>query len=408
MIKKLSLAIAIILVIQITFVCADTSNQGQEENNPLIDVNIQSGLELAKQGNYEGAIESFDKSIANNPNNYYAYYFKAQLLIATGKKNEAINALKMSIEADKKSDTPIGIIEYANALSAFDSIRDSDIFKNNNVIGNSAGNLDNCGYASIQNGWVYYYNLQNGGITRIDNNGNKIRLMDGNATHLNIVGGWIYYYELLGGLKRIKTDGSEPATLVEDSISSVNVIGDWIYYSGGDYKSECIFRMNTDGTNKSVICKGDGEDLNIIGNTIYFIDIRDKNKIYKVGVDGKGKAKIIEDNAMSLNIVNNRIYYINSKDNGVYSTDLNGKNKVKIKNIKANFINIANGLIYFSNMSDKGKLYKSKLDGSGLIKLNNYDSVLFSVVGDWVYYVNSSDNMSYRMKIDGTQNTLVN
>lgn len=410
MYKRIALILVFLLLFQLGLVYADTSGQSQGDIKSQIDYNLKIGVSFIQLGKFDEAIKYFDESIRTVGSNCYAYYYKAIALMALGKKTEAAEALIKSVEADRNSAKPIGVIEYANAEPIFDAIRDCEVFKNNNTVGNTVGNLNNEGFAATQNGWIYYYNRENGGITRIDEKGSKIRLKNGNAWYINVVEGWVYFSEIVGSFNKIKTDGSREVILDEIGASYINVIGDWIYYTGGGYGKKCIYRMKTDGSSKTIVCKDDAVDLNIIGSTIYYANQKDNNKVYKVGIDGKGRVKINDDNTNCITVVDNRIFYVNTKDYCVYSTDLNGKNKIKVNNIKTLFMNINDGWIYFSNMNDMDKLYKIKPDGTGLTKLNDNKSGQFSIVGDWIYYTNGDDsnNNIFRIKKDGTNNTLVN
>lgn len=410
MYKRIAIILVFIMLLQVSMVNAAANNQSQGNINPLAEEKIKQGTTLANQGKLEDALICFDEAIKIDSKDFYPYYLKALVLMDLSRKDDAIQALGKSIEMDNNSVRPIGVIEFANANPRFDAIRDSIVFKRNNTVGNTVGNINNFGFAAEQNGWIYYYNRENGGITRVNSKDTKIRIKEGNAWYINVVGGWVYYSEIAGALKKIRADGSEIVTLDEDGASGVCVVNDLIYYVGGGYGKECIYKMKTDGSSKTVICKDYARNLNIIGNTIYYANQNDKYKVYKVGIDGTGRTKLNEDSTNCLTVIDNRIYYVNTKDYCVYSTDLNGKNRVRINSIKTLFMNINNGWIYFTNFNDNGRLYKIKTDGTGLTKLNNSDSGQFSVVGDWIYYSNSDDKDSnfYRVKKDGTGESLVN
>jgi len=82
-----------------------------------------------------------------------------------------------------------------------------------------------------------------------------------------------------------------------------------------------------------------------------------------------------------------------------------------IGNTSSNLFGKSNGTfagqgnwVYYSNWSDGSKLYKMKSDGTQKTKLSNQACVRIQVVGDWVYFI--ADAL-YRVKTDGTQETKI-
>ena len=86
---------------------------------------------------------------------------------------------------------------------------------------------------------------------------------------------------------------------------------------------------------------------------------------------------------------------------------LDGSNKTKLNDDKTGTINFKDGWIYYNNRSDEGKIYKIRLDGSDKTKVSDINYQKISMAGDWIYYPTDIYGTTYRVRIDGTGNELV-
>jgi hypothetical protein len=248
---------------------------------------------------------------------------------------------------------------------------------------------------AVQGDWVYCnYNV---GLYRIRTDGTGGTMLDSGQRprHINIIGDWIYYDGL--GIKRARTDGTKIETLSFGATNHMVVIGDWIYYTyypSWDSLIDGVYKMRTDGTGNTKLINADGHDsigFIVDGDWIYYTLSRGgfygtnggwitvESSVNKVRTDGTGRTKLNDDEIYIFDVIGDWIYYRSNWDDGL-------------------------------------KLYKMRTDGTGITKLNDNQSFFPQIVGDWIYYSNISNSVHpnnfetygiYKVRIDGTDNTLI-
>ncbi|MHB9936751.1 cell wall-binding repeat-containing protein [Clostridium sporogenes] len=213
--------------------------------------------------------------------------------------------------------------------------------------------------------------------------GNKI-----NGSSIIYDRGYIYYRKTSdkGSLHRIKADGSNDTKIINDPVCNTIIDKNYIYYN--------IFSFNN------------------------------SNGLYRTTLDGKNKIKLSDDNffPFSIALEGNYIYYIKNLEDGeaeLWKMKTDGSSKSKISfNIKEEYsINkgygfcIKNGWIYaniyISKNADEveSKFIMAKTDGSEVRVIANEPFIRFQPVDDYIYY--STSNGIYKIKNDGTNNTLL-
>jgi N-acetylmuramoyl-L-alanine amidase len=294
------------------------------------------------------------------------------------------------------------------------------------TLGNTNGNLYFKGLAAKQGDWIYFADL-NGGIYKSKEDGSGlVQLVNGTdrACSINIVDDWIYY-TVSEEMYKIKIDGSNKTKVMGIPASNkISVIGDTIYYTCVSEDASLWFaKVNIDGSGHTILNKEYMDSLNIVGNWIYYKN-SDDGKVYKIKVNGSNKSKIVDDVVGQVIVYKGYIYY--SDGNAIYRTKLDGSEKVTIisdPSINYLEINISNDYIYYTGAD--GSLYKVKTDGSSKSRVVNINTLdienayrasisLPNIVGDWIYYTcdicsyqyELSTNL-YRVKIDGSENTLL-
>ena len=80
----------------------------QDQFDALANNSLSRGINLYQQGNYEGAIKEFQRSIALSPNSSYtqdSYDYMVQSLLNLDRTDEAIKAYKQAIGLDPTNDS---------------------------------------------------------------------------------------------------------------------------------------------------------------------------------------------------------------------------------------------------------------------------------------------------------------
>ena len=121
-----------------------------------------------------------------------------------------------------------------------------------NLEGNTAGNLNNLGYAAIQGDWIFYRTSDGNMYKTHVEDGGKDLIAEDCRNFINIVGQWVYYVNRSGNIYKIRTDGSEQTLIHNISVGELRVVGEWMYYTKM-HERRSIFRSRLDGSDETQI-----------------------------------------------------------------------------------------------------------------------------------------------------------
>lgn len=275
------------------------------------------------------------------------------------------------------------------------------LFFRKSGVGNTIGNIRNYGYATIQNNSIYYLSPNEDsskiGIFKVNKNGdNKQELLMENLDilSLNVVGNYIYFIGI----------GSENYT-EEDNVDNK------------------IYRMKKDGTNLQVINDNEFNDncyeIYVVDKKIFYIGT-DAN-IYKMNLDGSNRELVSENGTGYLGINEKYIIY-NDLPNGeteetatdytTYIMEIDGSNAREIANGKRMYsVNIKDDYIYYTN--EEKQIYRIKVDGTEDTLICDVPAYNMNLLDDYIYYLNYKDYENgdytvciYKVKNDGSEDPI--
>ncbi|OOM71462.1 DUF5050 domain-containing protein [Clostridium sp. BL-8] len=259
---------------------------------------------------------------------------------------------------------------------------------NKTYIGQAYGDI-----IGVADDWVYYVDTTIGypgseGIYKIKDN-EKIKLTnDDYIMDAVLYKGSIYYalgpkaYDnnvIKGGLYKVDIDGKNKIQLTDQIVDNINIYKDFIYYIG----NQQIFKMSTDGINRIKICDHYARFLKLSEDNIYFSNGDDKDKLYKISIYGTDEKKLNDDISWDIQVSGNWIYYSNNPYDG-------------------------HTAMILPLDQTRGNIYKITINGTDKTKLNSEVSRLSEVMDGWIYYSNWSDNKFYKIKLDGSNKSVVN
>ncbi|MFW2502751.1 hypothetical protein CCS79_09185 [Clostridium diolis] len=257
----------------------------------------------------------------------------------------------------------------------------------------------------VSDGWVYYVDETtehpvSKGIYKIKDN-EKVKLTSEDyIVDAVLYKGSIYYAlgpEMVennvvkGGLYKVDIDGTNKVQLSDQLVENINIYKDCIYYSGSSSvttdntitsENSGIFKMNTDGSNRIKISDRLASFLKLSGENIYFSNRDDGGKLYKISINGTDEKKLNDDISWDIQVDGNWVYYSNNPYDG--HTDM---------------------ILPLDKM--RGNIYKITIDGMDRTKINSEASRLSEVLDGWIYYNNWSDDKLYKMKLDGSNKSVV-
>ncbi|MTI48436.1 MAG: DUF5050 domain-containing protein [Firmicutes bacterium] len=309
-----------------------------------------------------------------------------------------------------------------NTINNEEKLEDSkQVYINNNVRGNSVGNIINGnGRVAKQDNYIYFTNEErndwasDANLYKINSDGtDKAKLCDDSPSDINVVGNWVYYISG-GNIYKIRLDGTNKTLLNEEYSDYLQVIGNWMYYirrpeQGEDYN---IYKMKIDGTEETKLNTDFSTDINVVGDSIYYINYSDNDRIYKIGTDGSQRALVHDESVFHMIVYEDWIYYYTMNMDVLYKVRVDGTQKKIVIDKPVTSYNIKDDWIYYSTPKEEDKfqrdyIYKQKIGENSSVELG-MGSVL-SIVDDWIYYYyDQGEAMQlFRMKTDRTQNEQV-
>ena len=264
-----------------------------------------------------------------------------------------------------------------------------------NKVGNSIANIRNYGYTAKQGSWVYYIAATEDGnnpaIYRAKEDGSEKKLLyeeDGNILGLNAYGDYLYFILINDEQVTSNTTLSE-----EESLDTLN---------------NQICRMKLDGSDFEVINSNEFHnncyEIYVVDDKVYYIGL-DTN-IYYMDLDGKNKTKLNNDKSGFLGITDDYIILNVNKSDDEKSED---KNEVANNEVAENADTNTIAEESTDNLNDSESIFETKImnrDGSNLKSLTGERLYSINILGNYIYYVDQNKKI-YKVKIDGTDNTLI-
>lgn len=319
-----------------------------------------------------------------------------------------ILVLVMGLTAcSSKTDTPTGNGSVADGTSSKPTDNSSPV-NNENLMGNTNGNLVNGGRVAISGEWIYYSLLD--GMYRLKSDGTEKEMLYGWDTNTNpsplcIVGEWIYYKRFCP--YKIRLDGTEQQQINDfESIGSFRVIGDSMYFG-------CEYKMKTDGSDVQQIYDKNGASGNTVNNVdgwiyCYDSDSEGNDSIFKFKTDGTDRQKIYSGRTDFMIVDDDWIYYEEYDSKDLYKMKTDGSdNQLIVEEVKISALNVDNDWIYYGGSDG---LCKIKTDGSDKQVLCADNANDICIIGDWIYYdISGSDYMKslYRIRTDGSDRQII-
>lgn len=202
------------------------------------------------------------------------------------------------------------------------------------------------------------------GLYRADLNGNNVSHLYKEPTQVaRLLGNYVYYqhYDQKKGLLlyRAKIDGSEDKMLLEDSCAPYAAANGTIYFTGST-KDHAIHSIKTDGSNDTTVLSGNYTGLSMQGDYLYFMDMSDNYSLKRVAVSGGNPETLISDRLATYNVSENgnTIYcqIDNGSENGLYEYDITSGSLNLLSSGDYNYLHLTNEYLFYETF-DQSKLY---------------------------------------------------
>lgn len=265
------------------------------------------------------------------------------------------------------------------------------VYNEDDVLGNSSGNLFNGGLFCEYENRIYFSNPEDEG---------RLYVMDADLSN----------YEKLSS----------------DTATSINVAGKYIIYGRHNDQQEQsnenvfstsktgLYRIDQNGRNLKTLFDGAVNVVNLYGNTVYFQrNIANGFGTSMINIDKSNSADLTEEPIFPYAIDNGSLYYVGvSEDHNIHRMNLSNGQKETIYEGNTAYVTFVNGYLYYLDLKNSHALTRMKADGSDKEVLVTEQTSTYNVTpdGSFLYYEvdNGKNNGIVRMNLkNGVSKTLM-
>ncbi len=291
-------------------------------------------------------------------------------------------------------------------------------------MGNTVGNIINCGYSVQKDDFIYYVapseDMKSTNIYKVKKGTSDFEILyQGNydIRALNIVGNQLYFISISNEsakdddgidnkIYKMNLDGSELTILNDNDFAydyyDMYALNNRIYYVGTDYN---VYKMDLNGGNRKLVAQTGTGFLAINSNYILYNKENEDGSDYITyirNLNGTEERQINGSRIFTPMFSGDDLYYINSNHVLAKMPIKGGEEEVVLDHTIYN-MNLVEDTIYYLNYKDEANedytvaVYKLKVNGGEpeIIKdLFNYSSFL-NVVGDYVYYMDMNEEQAF-------------
>lgn len=288
------------------------------------------------------------------------------------------------------------------------------------TVGNTGGNLNNCGLFCEYNGTVYFANPADGYslYTMTVDEQNITKITSSEVCNILAAGDYIYYFQrsshddtmgnvrISHGFFRCDLDGSHALTMTTDTVVLAQLVSNDLYFLVSKKSGPVLLKMHIDKTGKEELANyqvnpasargpimyyngtvgnhflytyntATGEINELLqqnvwfpiasGNYVYFLDLESDYRLCRYSID-KGDVEVLtEDRVDCYNVGGDYIYYQSrsSKEPALKMMRTDGSDVTTIAVGNYTNINMTSKYVYFQEYSQPRSLYHSPLGSTG-------------------------------------------
>lgn len=290
------------------------------------------------------------------------------------------------MEGKKSKLIPVFFVIAIIVLFAITYYSKQTVYNDDNILGNSSGNLLNKGLYCEYDGKIYFSNPVDEG---------KLYVMEGNL--------------------------SDCKKLSEDTAESINVAGKYIIYARHNQHQEKnndnvfsisdtgMYRMNKNGTDTKTLFDSVVNVVNLSGNTIYFQRNNDSGfGVYQIDIDKSNEKEVTEEHLSPLAIKDGMLYYTGvSGNHNIYKRDLSSNQNEVLFEGNCAYVTTCGNYLYFLDLNNNHALTRITLDGTAPEVLTELPTSTYNLSPDGMllYYQvdNGTDNGMYCMNLNNRE-----
>lgn len=244
-----------------------------------------------------------------------------------------------------------------------------------NLIGNTAGNIYNGGLFSERDGKIYFSNDNDDGSLYVMNydTSNIKKLHSDKAAYINVDENYIYY------LRANNTRQNSSRSILP-------------------FNNTGIYRLNQNGKNLKLISSNPASYVTLKGNHIYYqnYNVEEGLYLYRNKIDGSLERLLLKEVAIPVGFADDRLYYTGAaKDHNINYLDLSSFTTRTFIEGNIAYPIFSGEYIYYIDQSNNYTINRMNLDGTDRLVLINERCSTYNITnsGKYLYYqVDDLDN----------------
>lgn len=300
----------------------------------------------------------------------------------------------------------------------------SNLFYFNAGMGNSAGNITNCGYSVAKGDTIYYVapseNMEHTNIYKVKKGSSDFeKIFEGgyDVRALNVIGNHLYFINIISDenqedaidnkIYKMNLDGSKTTVINDNEFAcdyyAMYAVNNQIYYVGTDYN---VYKMDLNGGNRKLVAETGTGFLAVNEKYILYDKPNEDSTNYITYIKELGGTEEREVNGTRIFtpiLQGDMIYYINQNEVLAKMPITGGDEEIMLDHTIYN-LNLANDTIYYIDLKNSENaeeyafsIYKLGLDGGEpeIVKDFAYYSSFLNIVDGYAYYMDMDEEKAF-------------
>lgn len=313
----------------------------------------------------------------------------------------------------------IGLIIFVIAillLFGFTYYSNMTIYNNEDVLGNTSGNLLNEGLFCEYDGKIYFSNPSDEGRLYVMNGdlSHSKRLTNDTATHINVAGKYIIYgrhnenqiqsqdnifSQSKTGLYRTQKNGNDMKTLYNAAVGTVNLVGNTVYYQKNTSSGFSTYQINIDKSKEDMLIEDPIFPYAMENGFLYYSSVKDNHFIYSINLQSKEKEVVAEGNFAFVTVAAGQLFFLDlDNDHALSCMDLQDKKITAILTQPVSTYNVTqNGAYLYYELDDgtNNGIYRMNLNTNKTVLLRPGNFYHINLTGDYAFFEDMDSNTTY-------------
>lgn len=290
------------------------------------------------------------------------------------------------------------------------------VYNDDNVLGNTSGNLLNGGLFCEYEGKIYFSNPADEGRLYVMNDdlSNVTKISNDTASDINVAGKYIIYgrhnekqiqsndnvfSQHDTGMYRIQKNGKDMKTLYDAVVDTVNLAGNMVYYQRNTPSGFSVFQINIDKSQSDLLVEDPIFPYAIDNGFLYYSGVKGNHNLYRINLQSKETEQVAEGNFAFVTVAAGKLYFLDlENDHNLVSMDLQDKKTSTILTQPVSTYNVTADGTYLYYELDDGKdngIYRMNLNTKEItcIKLGNYFNI--NLTNEYAFFQDSDSKDTY-------------